>query len=157
MAEVRVSWAEFDTLPRQVNVRWAEFDTVPATKNVRVYWCEFDTLATPPEVVQAYSGGWFPDVPYRNRRQERYEKRVAMGILPKKITVAAKKVVETIAKKEPEVYYRPDTADLVKLLMAELKVSKELPDYSRAIQAQLEAKKRAEDDEDDEIALLFSM
>lgn len=43
MAEIRVSFAEFNTTDHAVCVHWCEFDT--RADSVRVHWCEFDTDA----------------------------------------------------------------------------------------------------------------
>lgn len=105
-------------------------------------------------VADAPSGGWL----YKTRRKtkrEVYEERIKLGIIQETIEKAAKKVIflgKALDSKVNDVYYRPDIAELVKSLMAELMVTVPSPDYRRSIEAALKAKF---DEEDEESILLL--
>lgn len=43
--DIRVGFAEFDTLAPSIHVGWCEFDVLASGHDVRVGWCEFDTRA----------------------------------------------------------------------------------------------------------------
>ena len=95
-----------------------------------------------PVVNSSNSGGWFPNV-RRKTRKEVYAERVRLGILPATVAKAAERVAEKV-----EVVPKRITPDLQKLMMAELKVTKWAPDYSRAIELALRLRQMEQDDED---------
>ncbi len=116
------------------------------------------------------SGGWMGPNIRRKTKQDIYRERVRLGIIIEDIEEAAEKIVEekvapVIDNEEIVSDNRPDVADLVILLMQELRVTVKSPDYTRAIQAALSAKRmeetrrlqRMRDEEDEEEALMLLM
>ena len=97
-----------------------------------------------------YSGGWTHSQARRRNKRELYQERVRLGILPPAVVKAAKKVVDVI---EEAPVYKADQRYMETLMMEEMKVTKWLPDHSRAIQIQLEIRRQNEDDE--EVLLLM--
>ena len=98
-----------------------------------------------PPAETVYSGGWTHSQARRRNKRELYAERVRLGILPPAVVKAAKKVVEVIEEKP---VYKADQRYMETLMLEELKVAKWLPDYSRAIQIQLEIRRQEQDDED---------
>ena len=101
--------------------------------------------------VDASSGYFEPNI-RRRTKKEAYKEREALRLKIESIQQVAEKVVEKAAKpkievdtKEIEYYYRPDIADLTKLLMAELRVTVALPDYRRAIEIAIAVRQEEED------------
>lgn len=102
-------------------------------------------------VTETYSGGYYP-LTRRKTKKEVYAERLKMGIVKEDIQ---KKAVEVVAKVAEKVNYAPayeyDPQQLVKQLMAELRVKVPSPDYTRAIELAL---KIAEQDEEEALLLL---
>jgi len=104
----------------------------------------------PTVTTQTYSGGWIG--PRRKTRKQIYEERVRLGILPEQIVEAAKVVAEAAAEHgDPVKVYKENRDSLNAKFMQELHVTQWLPDYTRAIQAQI----RILEQEDEEILLLM--
>ena len=105
-----------------------------------------------PVVTETYSGGYDYPLTRRKTKKEVYAERLKMGIVKEDIQ---KKAVEVVAKVAEKVNYAPayeyDPQQLVKQLMAELRVKVPSPDYTRAIELAL---KIAEQDEEDALLLL---
>lgn len=101
---------------------------------------------------ETYSGGYDYPLTRRKTRKEVYAERLKMGIVKEDIQ---KKAVEVVSKVAEKVNYAPayeyDPQQLVKQLMAELRVKVPSPDYTRAIELAL---KIAEQDEEDALLLL---
>ena len=94
-------------------------------------------------------GGWMPPQGRRKTRKEVYAERVKLGILPPAIVRAAEKVAvvaETVAE------FKADRPRYEEMFMRELNVTKWAPDYTRAIQIQIELMQQ-----DDEDILLLMM
>ena len=93
-------------------------------------------------------GGWMPPQGRRKTRKEVYAERVKLGILPPAIVRAAEKVAivaETVAE------FKADRPRYEEMFMRELSITKWSPDYTRAIQAQIEILEQ----EDEDILLLM--
>ena len=99
------------------------------------------------------AGGWYPNIGKKPKRNAKKE-WIRLGLVKENIEKTAKKVVfsqkkpiEAIDNKVNDVYHRPDVADLVLLLMQELRVTVYIPDYTIAIEAALRIKQEQEDEE----------
>jgi hypothetical protein len=101
---------------------------------------------------QQYSGGWFPTEGRRKTRKQIHAERVRLGILPADIVEAAKVVAEKAAEEgDPVQVYKQNRDSLNAKFMQELHVTHWLPDYGRAIQAQIAI---IEQDDEDILLLL---
>jgi hypothetical protein len=96
-------------------------------------------------VVQSASGGWIPS-PRRRTRKELHAERVKLGILPADVVEAAQVVAkQVIDEPNPIEAYKKRKATLNKVFLDELGASKMLPDYSKAIQVQIQIMQEEED------------
>lgn len=96
----------------------------------------------------------FPNVNQVTRRKKRkaiYDELTRSGFTKQDISVKALKVVECVNSALLAQSELPDTEALVKMLMAELRVTIPSVDYSRAIHAAILARQ-----EDDDIEVLLS-
>lgn len=115
------------------------------------------------------SGGYFEPHTRRRTKKEAYRERellrlkiqdveeVAEQVVEKKLDAMVGQTVDSRIDVNPS---RPDVDYLVNQLMAQLRLTVKVPDYTRAIQAALVAKKqkdakRLQDEEDEEALLLF--
>ena len=102
-------------------------------------------------VLATGSGGWFPS-PRRRSKKELHAERVRLGILPADVVKAAKKVAaRVIDEPEPIEAYQEKKAKLDKVFLEELGATKMSPDYTRAIQIQIQIMQ----DEEDDLLLMF--
>ena len=91
-------------------------------------------------------GGYFPNV-RRQTRKDIHAERVRLGILPADVVAAAQVVALEAAKDgEPVEVYKDEKPRLHKMFLRELGATKMLPDYTRAIQIQIELMQQEEDD-----------
>jgi hypothetical protein len=91
---------------------------------------------------QTQGGGQWPQS-RRKTRKEVYAERVKLGILPPAIVKAAAKVAQAAATVEE---FKAEKPRYQEMFMRELSVTKWAPDYTRAIQAQLEIIEQEEED-----------
>ena len=91
-----------------------------------------------PDVATTSGGGWLPN--YRRKtRKEIHAERVRLGILPPDVVKAAAVVAARVMDEpEPIEAYRDNRAELNKVFLRELGATRMLPDYTRAIQIQIE-------------------
>lgn len=116
--DVRVSWAEFDTVAASCDVRvsWCEFDTQAASCDVRVSWCEFDPNAIKPEAEQ--SGGAFFGYDWFAREKRRKAREVpdkAVGIVENVVLRAIEQTKTRDRTKDLETAQALLVADLARL------------------------------------------
>ena len=107
------------------------------------------------EVAIEQGGGYFEPNIRRKTKREAYQEREKLRISIQDVEKAAQKVVnksvanpdfiKAVDTRAVEYYYRPDVADLTKLLMAELRVTVALPDYRRAIEIAIAVRQEEED------------
>ena len=102
----------------------------------------------------------------RRTKKEAYREREALRLTIEGIEQAAQKIVEKTPIKEAtnalavdsgkiDYYSRRDIADLTKLLMLELQVTVQMPDYTRAIEIAIAAHQRNRDEEDALLMMLM--
>ena len=118
-------------------------------------------------VEESSSGGFFLPQTKRRTKKEALRERELMRLKIQDVEAVAEKIVEekSVAKNAKTVdsvalSSTPDIDYLVNQLMAKLRLTAKSPDYTRAIQAALAAKKlkdakRLRDEEDEEALLLF--
>jgi len=83
----------------------------------------------------------------RKTRKQIHQERIKLGILPPDVVKAAKKAAAVVADEPaPIKAYKADPEQANKVFLRELGASKMLPDYTRAIQAQIKAMQQEEDD-----------
>lgn len=91
-------------------------------------------------------GGWLPNMRRKTRKQI-HQERIKLGILPPDVVKAAKKAAAVVADEPaPIKAYKADPEQANKVFMRSLGVSQMLPDYTRAIQAQIRVIQQEEDD-----------
>ena len=109
------------------------------------------TANGPAVLTTAGGGGWLPKM-RRKTRKELHADRVRLGILPPDIVKAAKKAAAVVLDEpSPVKAYRADPEAANKVFLRELGATKMLPDYTRAIQIQIELMQQ----EEEEILLLL--
>ena len=112
-------------------------------------WYSTGTTADAPVTVTTASpaGGWVSPQGRRKTRKEVHAERVRLGILPPDIVKAAKAVAEKAAEQgDPAEVYREKRDSLNAKFMQELHITHWLPDYTRAIQAQIALIEQEEED-----------
>lgn len=111
-----------------------------------------DGAANGPAVLTAAGGGgWLPRM-RRKTRKELHAERVRLGILPPDVVRAATKAAAVVLDEpSPVKAYRADPEAANKVFLRELGATKMLPDYTRAIQIQIELMQQ----EEEEILLLL--
>ena len=96
--------------------------------------------------VSTGGGGWLPSMRRKTRKQMHAE-RIKLGILPPDVVKAAKKAAQVVVDEpEPIKAYKADPEPADKVFLRELGATKMLPDYTRAIQAQIKVMQREEED-----------
>lgn len=100
---------------------------------------------------ESYSGGYDYPLTRRKTKKEVYAERLKMGIVKEDIQQKAVEVVAKVQKVNYAPAYEYDPQQLVKQLMAELRVKVPSPDYTRAIELALRI---AEQDEEEALLLL---
>ena len=105
----------------------------------------------PAELTPQGGGGWLPRM-RRKTRKELHAERVRLGILPPDVVKAAQKAAAVVLDEpSPVKAYRADPEAANKVFLRELGATKMLPDYTRAIQIQIELMQQ----EEEEILLLL--
>jgi hypothetical protein len=83
----------------------------------------------------------------RKTRKQIHDERVKLGILPADVVKAAKKAADVVADEpSPVQAYKQEPEQANKVFMRSLGVSKMLPDYTKAIEAQIKVRQREEED-----------
>lgn len=91
-------------------------------------------------------GGWLPSMRRKTRKQI-HEERVRLGILKPDIVRAAKRAAQVVADDPaPIAAYKRTPQQVNEVFMQSLGVSKMLPDYTRAIEAQIKVIQQEEED-----------
>ena len=91
-------------------------------------------------------GGWLP-ILRRKTRKQIHDERVKLGILPADVVKAAKKAAAVVADEpSPVQAYKDEPEQANKVFLRSLGVSKMLPDYTRAIEAQIKVRQQEEED-----------
>ena len=111
-----------------------------------------DGAANGPAVLTAAGGGgWLPRM-RRKTRKELHAERVRLGILPPDVVKAAQKAASVVLDEpSPVKAYRADPEAVNRVFLRELGATKMMPDYTRAIQIQIELMQQ----EEEEILLLL--
>lgn len=108
-------------------------------------------VTQPAELTPQGGGGWLPRM-RRKTRKELHADRVRLGILPPDIVKAAQKAAAVVLDEpSPVKAYRADPEAVNRVFLRELGATKMMPDYTRAIQIQIELMQQ----EEEEILLLL--